>query len=66
MAVQIVRRHGITSILLQSAARVTARACGSPSPAALGGLNGNVVQRVLDIDLDFFVTPVIHWPQHTR
>jgi hypothetical protein len=28
-------------------------------------VNGNVdaVQRVLDIDLDFFVTPVIHWPQ---
>lgn len=21
------------------------------------------MQRVLDIDLDFFVTPVVHWPQ---
>jgi hypothetical protein len=23
------------------------------------------VQRVLDIDLDFFVTPVVHWPSDT-
>ncbi len=32
------------------------------SPSAECHCNVRAVQRILDIDLDFFVTPVVHWP----